>query len=83
MPDYTEFISGMNHYRELDMPYDEAFGTLSKDPQGAVDAIEKAINNGFEVEEPFKNRMENFYYPLENCCEDLYQYLMSENKEEK
>ena len=83
VPDYTEFISGMNHYRELDMPYDEAFGTLSKDPQGAVDAIEKAINNGFEVEEPFKDRMENFYYPLENCCEDLYQYLMSENKEEK
>ena len=83
VPDYIEFISGMNHYRELDMPYDKAFGTLSKDPQGAVDAIEKAINNGFEVEEPFKDRMENFYYPLENCCEDLYQYLMSENKEEK
>lgn len=82
VPDYIEFISGMNHYRELDLPYEKAFGTLSKKPEDAVDAIERAIKNNFEVEEPFKERMENFYYPLDNCCERLYDYLMSEDKEE-
>ena len=82
VPDYIEFISGMNHYRELDLPYSEAFGTLSTNPNDAVEAIERAINNNFEVENPYKERMDKFYLPLEHCCENLYKYLISEGKEE-
>ena len=78
VPDYIEFKAGMNHYRELDIPYDKAFGTLSTTPEAAVDAIAQAIEDDFVPLEPFKHRMENFFYPLENCCETLYQALISE-----
>lgn len=75
VPDYIEYISGMNVYRELDLPFDKAFGTLSTNPQDAIDAIERAIKSDFEVQEPFKQRMQSFYLPLENCCENLYKAL--------
>lgn len=78
VPDYNEFKAGMNHYRELDLPYDKAFGSLSTTPEEAVDAIARVIENDFVAQEPFKQRMENFFYPLNNCCETLYQALISD-----
>ena len=82
IPDYVEFKSGMNHYRELDLPYDKAFGTLSKTPEDAVEAIAQVIQNDFVLQEPFKQRLENFFYPLTDCCETLYQALISEESDE-
>ena len=82
IPDYVEFKSGMNHYRELDLPYDKAFGTLSKTPEDAVEAIAQVIQNDFLLQEPFKQRLENFFYPLTDCCETLYQALISEESDE-
>ena len=74
VPDYGQFKAGMNHYRELDLPFEEAFGPLTLDPDAAVAELEKAAGSGFEPESVYKERMDNFYYPLENCAEGLWEY---------
>lgn len=80
VPDYVQFKSGMNHYRDLDLPFDKAFGHFSTDPEKAVNDLLTIIDNNFVPEEIFSERMKNFYYPLENCAEALYQYVMSKEK---
>ena len=77
VPDYGQFKAGMNHYRELDLPFEKAFGSLVLDPDGAVEEIKKAAENGFEPEPVYAERMRNFYYPLENCAEALYNEVSS------
>lgn len=76
MPDMDEFKSGMNHYRELDLPWEKAFGSLTTEPESAVNEIIRIINNGFVPDPIFKERMDNFYLPMENCAEKMYQYLI-------
>ena len=67
----------MNHYRELDLPFEEAFGPLTLDPDEAVAELEKVAGLGFEPEPVYKERMDNFYYPLENCAEGLYNIVQN------
>ena len=80
VPDYTEFRAGVNRYRDLDIPFDKAFGNLTIDPESAVDEAIRIIENGFIPDPVFKERMDNFYLPMENCEEKLYQYLTNENE---
>lgn len=75
VPDMTEFKAGMNHYKELDLPFEDAFGELTETAEDAVNALEKIINNNFVPEKNYSDRMENFYLPLYDCCEKLYDYL--------
>lgn len=77
MPDMEEFKAGMNHYRELDLPWEQAFGNLVTDPEEAVNEIIRIVENDFVPDPIFKERMDNFYLPLENCAERLYEWLMS------
>ena len=77
VPDYGQFKAGMNHYRELDLPFEKAFGPLVLDPDGAVEEIKKAAENGFEPEPIYAERMRSFFYPLENCAEALYNEVSS------
>lgn len=78
VPDYNEFISGMNHYKKLDLPFEEAFGNLVTEPNDAVNEIERIIENDFKPDSIFKERMENFFLPMDNCAENLYKYLIGE-----
>lgn len=77
VPDYGQFKAGMNHYRELDLPFEKAFGPLVLDPDGAVEEIKKAAENSFDPESIYAERMRSFYYPLENCAEALYNEVSS------
>lgn len=77
VPDYEEFISGMNLYRELDLPFEDAFGNLVKCASDAYDEVERIVNNGFVVDEKFDQRMSNFYLPMNNCEEDIYNYVIN------
>ena len=77
VPDYGQFKAGMNHYRELDLPFEKAFGPLVLDPDGAVEEIKKAAENGFDPEPIYAERMRSFFYPLENCAEALYNEVSS------
>lgn len=77
VPDYEQFKSGMNHYRKLDLPFEDAFGNMSDNPEDAVQEFLRLANQDFQPDEKFYQRMQQFFYPLENCAENLYQYIMN------
>lgn len=80
MPDMVQFESGMNHYRKLDFPFESAFGRLVETPEEAVREIERIIKNNFVPDAEYAERMAEFYLPMENCCENLYEYLIDSNR---
>lgn len=75
VPDMEEFKSGLHLYRELDLKYEDAFGKLCKTGDELVDQVIKTINNDFKVEEPYKQRMETFFYKVDNRKDELYREL--------
>ena len=77
VPDMEQFKSGMNHYRELDLPFEDAFGHLVLEAEDAVKEVASIINNKYEAEPVYKQRMEEFFYNEDNYAEALYNYLMS------
>lgn len=76
VPDMEEFKAGMNQYRQLDLPFEEAFGELTVDAQSAVDEIIRIADNGFGIEEKYKKRMDEFFFNTEGACDRLYNELM-------
>lgn len=76
IPDWLQFKSGMNQYRELDLPFDNAFGPWTTKVVQAVYDIEIIIKNGCVPEKIYEERMNNFYLPLMNCRDNLYSYLV-------
>ena len=76
VPDMIQFKSGMNLYRKLDLPFEKAFGKLTTEPEAAVQEVVRIIDNDFIPDKEYKDRMDSFFLPLENCSEKLYQYLM-------
>lgn len=76
VPDMIQFKSGMNQYRKLDLPFEKAFGKLTTEPEAAVQEVVRIIDNDFIPDKEYKDRMDSFFLPLENCSEKLYQYLM-------
>lgn len=81
VPDMVQFKAGMGHYRELDLPFEEAFGPLAVTPEQAADETEKIFQNSFKPEQVYYNRMKNFYLPMNgNCRKDLYKYIKSNMK---
>ncbi len=81
VPDMLQFKSGMNHYRKLDLPFEKAFGKLTTNPVDASKEVIRIIDVGFVTDDIYKNRMDQFFLPLENCAEKLYQYLKKEQGE--
>lgn len=75
VPDMEQFESGMNHYRKLDLPFEEAFGKLVLTPEDAVNELIRIVENNFVSDEIYSKRMEEFFLPMEDCCEKLYEIL--------
>ncbi len=73
--DYMQFRSGMNHYKELDLPFEKAFGAMVTESRDAVEEVRKIIGRSFVPEEVYAERMGKFFLPLENCRERLYEFL--------
>lgn len=80
MSDCVQFNSGLNHSRDVNLQFDKAFGNFSTDVDEAVNDLLEIINNNFQPQESFSVCMKNFFYPLENCAESLYQYIISGEK---
>ena len=78
VPDMDQFKSGMNHYRELDLPFEKAFGKLNLEADDAINELERIINNNFSVDKIYKERMESFFFDWTNSAEGLYKYLIEE-----
>lgn len=75
VPDYHQFKAGMNQYRELDLPFEKAFGNLVTDAETAVDELVRIIKNTLKPDDVFCERMNNFFLPMEDCCSDIYNRL--------
>ena len=80
VPDYDCFKVGLGHYRELDLPFEKAFGPLSTTVEKAVKDITKIFENKFVPEKVYSDRMENFYVPMDDkqCRENLYKHITEE-----
>ncbi|MGN1155072.1 MAG: glycosyltransferase [Agathobacter sp.] len=77
IPDFLEFKSGMNRYRELDLPLEEAFGPFVRYANNAVSELIKICDRDFRPEQIYYERMETFFLPMHNPCNDIYEYLMN------
>ena len=84
VPDYPQFKSGMNHYRALDLPFEEAFGPMFTESDKAAQCLCSMIESRFALEEPYKGRLENFFFDFDgNCAENLYQLVQKYDEEHK
>ena len=77
VPDYLQFKSGMNQYRELDFPFEEAFGKLVFKKEDVLSELKNIIENNCVIEDVYKKRIKNFFLPMSDNCEKLYRELMS------
>lgn len=76
VPDMDQFKSGMNHYRELDLPFEKAFGNLVLEADDAVKEVTDIIERNFEMEPLYEERMKGFFFEHDNYAEGLYEYLI-------
>lgn len=76
LPDPVEMRAGIHSYRSLDLKYEDAFGELCLTSEKLLEQLEDIINNGFNVREPFKSRMENFFNIDSDPCEKIYQEMI-------
>ena len=66
----------MNDYRELDLPYEEAFGPFVQTAEEALDEIEKILSQNAIPAARYWERMEHlFFYKDNNQCERIYEQL--------
>ncbi len=77
--DYEQFKSGMNHYKELDLPFDKAFGNMFTDFNSVIDEIERLVSKKFQPDIKYYDRMNTFFYSLDNCAERLYRYIKNKD----
>ena len=78
VPDYTDFKAGLNQYRELDIPFEKAFGKLTLTADDLIGETEKICMNNFETEDIYKDRMQGFFIENEKPAQALYEYLTNQ-----
>lgn len=76
VPDILEFEAGLNQYRRLDLPFEEAFGDFTTEVDQVIESVKTVVDHHFEVEEKYKKRMNEFYLPMEQCCEKIYRAIL-------
>lgn len=76
VPDLDEFKCGAaTFYRDIDLKFEDGFGDYTTDPHEVAELVVKRINCNFEIDEKYKDRIENFFISKGNHCEKLYRYL--------
>ena len=76
VPDYEEFTSGMNQYRELDLPFEKAFGPLTTEASSTLEELKRMLENSNQTDEKYMQRMKNFYLPMDASRENIYKALI-------
>lgn len=77
VPDIDEFYAGLASYRELDLPFDKAFGPVVNTYNNCIIEIEKIYNNDFKVDKVFLERMQKLFIKIDNPEEEIYSILFS------
>ncbi len=72
LPDEVEFVSGMHTYRELEIPFENAFGEMCIEAEGLIDKVCNIIKSNFEPNEKYLERMEDFYHGSDNPALNIY-----------
>ena len=75
IPDKDEFLSGMNHYRELDIPIKHGFGYFTYEEKNVVNYLKNRKDNIFDIDEKYKSKYDNFFFELTNVREGIYKAL--------
>ena len=76
LPDELEFLSGMNQYRELDLPFEKAFGNKVDNVDDLVSEIKHICSLNGLPDKKFYNRMKKFFLPFNNDCrENIYKSI--------
>lgn len=70
LPDRDMFASGMNHYRQMDMPLDDAMGEYAQTGDQACDALEHIFANDVKPLEKYAKRMDGFFFHEDEGQED-------------
>lgn len=82
IPDEEMFSKGMNHYSELDIPLEEAFGEYVHSADEAVGAVERIIDAGGIPLPKFAERQKGlFFHRDNNQAERLYRALIEDGRE--
>ena len=78
IPDILEFKSGCNHFREVVIPFEDGLGPYAFTPEDAVDNLCRLMENNFEMDPVYQERIVDFHIPLDAPCEKIYQYCLNE-----
>lgn len=73
VPDMMQFKAGLNSYRELDMPFEEAFGEVVETSDTAITKIKKMIANEDNINDFYEKRMNKFFIDFENSTDIIYE----------
>ena len=79
VPDYIQFKSGMNLYRQLDMPIEDGLGELTKNEKEIVAAIERVINNDYRPLAKYKEREKDLFFYYDNNQRDRVYNALKES----
>ena len=72
LPDPLEMKAGIHSYRELDLKYEDAFGPLCLTEDELLQELQAFAANGFQTQEPYRNRMEAFFNISDDPSETIY-----------
>lgn len=79
IPDPEQVFNGSNHYSELDIPLEDAFGEYVTSSHEAVAAIKRVIENEGKPLPAYSKKMDNFFFYYDNHQADrLYEFLSQE-----
>ena len=83
IPDYNEFKAGLNHYWELDLPFEEGFGPVAKNSQDAFALLQSMVESfdgdSTDWDLRYKERSESFFLHHDHYnCDRVYQALVEE-----
>lgn len=61
LPDMLEWRAGLHEFRELDLSFEEGFGSLCTEVNSLTDALAAVAESDFRPAEPCAQRMRDFY----------------------
>ena len=76
MPDMKEFKAGLHTYKELDLKYEDAFGTLCLTSKELIKEMKKITKNEYKVDKKYINRMADFFIEINNPTDIIYKEII-------
>lgn len=72
LPDEEAFSNGEYQYKSLDLPWASGFGPYTTCTKDLLRALDQIVVQEFQPAPEYQARMENFFLPLANCSDHIY-----------